>query len=267
VTAQSLDASRWLPLLRDMTARSAQWCVWKNADNALAGRGDIDSAAPYRHWGLLSTGYEVWARSLDATAVVSCRHTPGMKSFVAVLPGLNTLFQFDVFGRTFWRGSPLFSADQLGPLTTLDARGFRRLVPGAEGVFVLLFNGVRRTGRPNEDVLRQKHVSELLQGDWEGALATARILGAPPELRQALQAFRDGSWDARAFLMLQARALGGSLLHRNAPSRLAFRYRARARPCPIVRALRSDRAVPADIERWLWTIRTAHDPRDACVFP
>ena len=33
----------WLPLLRRLTELSPAWGVWKNADRAIAGYGDIDS--------------------------------------------------------------------------------------------------------------------------------------------------------------------------------------------------------------------------------
>ena len=40
----------WLPLLRRFTELSPRWVVWKNADAALAGVGDIDAAAPESDW-------------------------------------------------------------------------------------------------------------------------------------------------------------------------------------------------------------------------
>jgi hypothetical protein len=253
--------TNWLPLLRTMTTTSDRWCVWKNVDRALAGHGDVDSAAPYAEWRDVSNAYEGWARSLGVTIFVTCQHTPGMKSFSAVLPGISTLFQFDVFSETFWRGSPLFAAEQLVPLTTLDHRGFRRLVPGAEGVLLFIFNGVGRTGRPIQTALRQKHVFDLLR-DWEGVVSTTRILRTPDELLDALDAFRTGAWDARSLRKIQMRAVSRSLRDGRAARRVAFQWKARMRPCPIARALRDGRSVPADLDAWRRTIQEANDPRD-----
>jgi hypothetical protein len=258
-------AGRWLPLLRDLTNMSESWCVWKNADRALAGSGDVDSAASYAEWDALAPVHQAWARSNQALAGVACRHTPGLLSLVVVVPDSEFLLQFDLFAETFWRGSRLFTAEALAPLTVLDSRGFRRARPGVEAVFVFLFNGVRRMGRPNVEVLRDKPVVEFLRSDWDGAMAATRAIRAPGSLVHALEAVRDGGWDARAVLSLETGALARSVRRDAAIGRLRFRSHVRFAPCPVNRALRNARRVPGDIEAWLGSIRAANDHRDTIL--
>jgi hypothetical protein len=256
---------RWLPLLGDLTGASPSWCVWKNADRALAGGGDIDSAAPYAEWDALASVHRAWARSNHAIAGVACRHTPGLLSLVVAMPESEALLQLDLFAETFWRGSRLFVAEQLAPLMVLDTRGFRRIRPGAEGVFLFLFNGVRRTAGPDVEAIRRKGVGELLRTDWDGAIAAARVLQAPRSLIRALHAVREGRWDTRAVLATETRALVRSFSEEDALGRLRFRSQVRFAPCPVDRALRNARRVPRDVEAWLGAIRSANDPHDSIL--
>ena len=40
----------WMPLLQGLTEPSPGWLVWKNAESALTGTGDIDAAADETDW-------------------------------------------------------------------------------------------------------------------------------------------------------------------------------------------------------------------------
>jgi hypothetical protein len=256
--SRSVDTpSLWLPLLRTLTLSSPHWGVWKNADRALAGIGDIDSAAPGEEWKLLSERHEHWAASNQAIAAIACSHVPDLLILIAVFPRLEKMLQLDLFAHCSWRGSRLFSAEQLTPLMVEDPRGFRRLTPGAEGVLLLLLNGVRWGGRPDVGALGEKRVWDLLQEDPAGVAAAADVVGAPGEVMRAVTAYREGDWARLALLSLETRAVIRSLIRRRALARrVVFRSGLHARICPVDQALRNDRRVPANLGKWFQSIRS-----------
>lgn len=114
----------------------------------------------------------------------------------------------DAPARGTFRGSTLISAETLLPLSEIDARGFRRVRPGVEGVIKLCMNGVRKGGLPNWDALEVKRVAELLAADPDGVRLGAQLLGAA---RQALlagaEAVVHGEWDRRAMATVEAWSL------------------------------------------------------------
>jgi hypothetical protein len=90
--------------------------------------------------------------------------------------------QLDLVDEPPFRGSRLFSADQLRPLMVVDERGFRRIRDGAEGFFLLLYKGMPRGGRPDWLSIKRYRVIEKLTSDWSGAEATAALLGRAGDL-------------------------------------------------------------------------------------
>jgi hypothetical protein len=250
----------WLPLLRRLTEVSPKWLVWKNADAALAGIGDIDAAAPDDDWPAIEETFASWALEHDVGPVVVCRHIPGGLNLIAVPAGQATFLEMGVKQRRIWRGATLFQLEDLLPMAELDERGFRRLRPGAEGFLKLLLNGTRRDGRPNEAALAAKGVRQQLLADPPGVHAAAALFG--PGRRVAERAGRRaarGGWDRPAMLAVQGLALlraasqPGILL-----SRLRFRIRTR-HTCPLVRAiLFGGRRIPADREAWLRELAEDH---------
>jgi hypothetical protein len=250
----------WLPLLRRLTAISPSWVVWKNVDSALHGIGDIDAAAAPADWPLIEREFIAWAASAGAGPVVTCPHIPGGLNLVAAPQGMTTLLEMGVKARKIWRGATLFALEDLAPMVEIDPRGFRRLRPGAEGLFKFVLNGTRWSGRPDWNGIREKHVVELLRRDPEGAELALRLLGpGAPALRRAIAAAARGGWDRHAVLALQGCALARGLW---SPTMLARRVRFRLtaqRRCPVVASLLGDhRRIPADRERWLQQVAATH---------
>jgi len=263
--ARDPAAADWLPLLRRLTLVSPSWGVWKNASDALAGSGDIDSSGSPTDWPLVEREFESWAGERQLTPVFACRHIPGGINLIAVPSGAPLLLELSVKERKVFRGSNLFTWRDLVPLMEMDALGFRRLRAGAEGLFKLVLNGATRDGKRNVIGLRSKHVLELLRSDPSGVELAARTFGpaAPAVLRSARTAMI-GDWDRPALMATNAWALGRALLHPvDLSQRAQFHFVAKQR-CPVLNALLKDhRRVPADRATWLAAVTRSHERHEA----
>lgn len=252
----------WLPLLRRLTDDIPMWCVWKNAESAFTGTGDIDAAAPDETWPTIETRFTEWARERDLGPVVVCRHIPGGLNLVAVPDDASTLLEVGTKARRVWRGGTLFVLDDLVPLFVTDPRGFRTVRPGAEGLFKLALNGLRWDGTANEEGLRVKRVRELLAADPEGVEQAARIVfgrGADAAITGA-RAAAAGGWDRRAMLAVQNRGLAQALSEPQVLARrVRFRLSGRQR-CPVVHVLlEHGRVIPDDRRAWLREVAVDHE--------
>lgn len=258
-------ADLWLPLLRRLTELSPEWVLLKNADSALAGYGDIDSAASSSHWPILIAEFERWASVHGLGPVISCPHIPNLTHNVA-LAGAEPFFELDLMTRKVFLGSTLYTPADIASLAELDTRGFRRLRPGAEGLFKLVNNGSWRSGRPNEKALQSKQIPELLACDPEGVRLAASLFG--PSERQIValaEAVVAGRWNRRAMLAVEAwsviRAVGE-------PQSVAARVRARVavRKCPVLQAVfKWGRRAPTPPEAWLRHVARTHRVSNAGV--
>jgi hypothetical protein len=231
----------------------------KNVDRMLKGSGDIDSLAPTSSWLGISDVFEEWAFSNGFTGVASCRHVPGVLLLMAISPDEPALSELDVCDECYWRGSRLFTAAQVAPLIVQDPRGFRCLRPGAQGLFVLLLNGVRRGGKQDVLAIEDKQVRELVESDPEGARSAARTLGfAQGAAMRLAGALRDREWDRGAALWLEAQALTRALMGpRRLVARIGFRIGA-FRTCPVVEATKGSWNTPRDLEGWLNVVADTH---------
>lgn len=249
----------WLPLLRELTRSSSSWATLKNIDDALDGKGDIDSVAPISEWPLIASAFGRWAAAHEFGPVISCRHLPGSLLLVARPPGSSRLLELHVVARGAFRGGWLFTAEQMGILTELDERGFRRLRPGAEGLLLLLWNGIETGGAATTDAGRLKRIAGLLANDPAGVEAAARALrcGGGPALDLAT-ALVAGSWSRRSALRAEA---AGVIAAFGQPevlaSRLAFRF-VTARRCAVLRALTAGRRIPSDEAGWYERVALTH---------
>jgi hypothetical protein len=250
----------WLPLLRRLTEVSPTWVVWKNVESALFGTGDIDCAAAQSEWPRIEEEFRLWAVERELGPVVVCRHIPGGLNLVAIPEAMQTFLEMGVKSTRIFRGSVLFTLDDLASLIEMDPRGFRRIRRGAEGFFKLLLNGTRWGGRPNWDGLRQKHVVELLQEDLEGARMAARLLGVAERAGVAgAERAASGGWDFPAMFTVDAWCLLRGLARP-----VVFLRRARFRlytrtACPVVSAiLGGKRMIPVDRDRWLSKVASRH---------
>jgi hypothetical protein len=250
----------WLPLLRRLTASSDTWLVWKNVESAFEGIGDVDAAAARADWPVIEREFRQWAAEQGVGPVVVCRHIPGGLNLIAVPRGSATFLEMGVKAQRMWRGATIFELDDLLPMVVVDERGFRRLRPGAEGLFKLLLNGTRRDGGPNETGLQAKHVRELLAGDPEGARQAAGALGSARRavLRGARRAAA-GGWDRAAMLAVEGWAFLQAVRHPSVSlARIRFRLRGRA-TCPVVEAILGEgRRIPPDRDGWLQLLARNH---------
>jgi hypothetical protein len=229
---------RWLVLLRRLTDRFPQWVVWKNADVALGGRGDIDVVAPAQDWDGIQEQFVKWASEQGLGPALMCRHVPGSMFLFAADPRWDAPFELDVKARGLHRGATVFRPADLVPLSVLDPRGFRRLRPGAEGMFKLILNGVKRAGRPRVERVASERVRELLASDPDGLREAALLFGVARAAAQRLaEEVARGRWRRGSSLLVEARARARAVVH---PSHLMRRAEARLvrrRGCPGIKAL------------------------------
>jgi hypothetical protein len=252
-------SAQWIPLLRRLTETLPAWGLWKNADSALAGRGDFDSTAPTSDWGVVTAAFEEWAGDHGLGPVTACHHVPGVLFIVAVDRARSVLVELDVNARKYFRGWTMFRPEAIAPLMEIDARGFRRVRPGAEGVILLTQNGMRWGGRPDPRGLARKGVAELLRADPGGVEAAASLFGvAAPALGAAARSVAEGGWNRGAFVTVEAYAVARALL---APGVLVTRLWAKRvkKRCPVLKSIFSEhRAVPRDHDAWVRAVARDH---------
>ena len=165
--------AQWMDLLRRIASKHSPAVVWKNAEAGLSGEGDIDVMAPRSGWEEIERSFRRWATDHDLGAVAVCRHIPGTKYLIAVDSRERAFLQLDIKDRATFRGATVFEPGALEVVSEDDARGFRRLRPGAEGLFKLVINGI-----PLEDV----PIARTSQRNgWRSFSAPMRrAIGAPP---------------------------------------------------------------------------------------
>jgi hypothetical protein len=250
----------WTPLVQTLTREFPDWTIWKNADAALTGSGDIDSAAPTRDWDAIVLTFRQWAHECGLGPVIECRHPPRTMFLVALDETRTTFLELDVLGRKYFRGGTLFRAEELVPLSQLDDRGFRVIRPAAQALILLLCNGLRWGGRPDFPGIRKRHVARLFEADLEGVRDVATCLHLPERsVLAAVQRLLNGNWDRRSMLKIEGSALLRSFRE---PRVIASRIRFRAfskKGCPLLRAVfYGDRVIPGDPETWLREVRRDH---------
>jgi len=262
VVEQAVDRTElWLGLMRRLTEQVPGWAVWKNADSAFAGTGDVDSFAPPAEWPNIRRIFVAWVAEQGLGPVIVCRHIPQGPHFITLQPDSPYIVQLDVKVRGTFRGSTLIDAWDLQRLSEIDPRGYRRVRPGVEGVIKLCMNGTRKGGRPNHEGLETKRVAELLRVDPEGVELGSRLLGrASGALQRGAAAVVEGGWDRSAMRRVEAWSLLRGVAEPGvAASRVWFLYWA-AKRCPVVSLIRDhDRRVPSDRDRWLAEVARDHE--------
>lgn len=252
--------SLYIPLIRRLTEEFPAWTVWKNAEAALSGSGDIDSAAPLRDWNSIVRAFRTWAGDAGLGPVIECRHPPKTMFLIAVDQNRRTFLELDVSGRKYFRGGTLFYAEDLIPLARRDPRGFRVIRPAAQAIVLWLCNGLRWGGRPDAAALKNRHVIELLREDLDGIPQAASCLRLPEgPLLKAVDHLLNGSWDRASMLKIEGTAVFRALV---SPGVLASRARFRLwtkRSCPVLRTVFfSARNIPEDYDSWIREVRSSH---------
>ena len=250
----------WTPLVQTLTRDFPDWTIWKNADAALAGSGDIDSAAPARDWDAIVLTFRRWAHDCGLGPVIECRHPPRTMFLAALDESRRTFLELDVLGRKYFRGGTLFRAEELVPLGQLDDRGFRVIRPAAQALILLLCNGLRWGGRPDVAGIRKRDIRALLEADLAGVREAARCLHLPERpVLAAVRALLSGEWDRPSMLKIEGSAV---LRAFREPRVIASRVRFRALSktgCPLLRVIfYGDRVIPGDAEEWLRAVRRDH---------
>jgi hypothetical protein len=249
----------WLPLLRRLTESSPYWGVWKNADAALGGQGDIDSVSAPIDRGTLLKEFAVWAGGNKFSPVFVCPHLPGSLLAVAIRDR-RELVELQLCEKAIFRGSTLFQAADLRPLMVMDERGFRRLRPGAEGLLLLFHNGMTRGGRPAPRALQRKNIVDLLRQDTEGMEAASVLFRATRKWASRLaEAVLDGEWDRRSAVLVEfwaaVRGFGEPWL---LASRATYQLTG-GRYCPLLPILRRGRRLQGDVEAFISKAKKRHD--------
>jgi hypothetical protein len=251
----------WLPLLRRLTLRFPRWSVWKNVGSALNGSGDVDSLAPPRDWPAIELEFRQWAAENGLSPVIVCRHVPQGPHFIALQEGSPYLMQLDVKIRGTFRGSTLIDVPSLLELSEMDAEGFRRVRPGAEGMIKLACNATRRGGRRNDGGLRQKGVAELLRSDPEGVRVAAALLFGPAEKAAlaAADAVVQGEWDRRAMLIVEGWSLLRSAAEPWVPLSRAWFDAVGKKRCAVLHVIREEnRRIPGERAAWIGEVAKRH---------
>lgn len=253
-------AALWTPLIEGLTREFPHWTIWKNAEAALAGSGDVDSAAPEGDWDAIVLAFRRWAGDVGLGPVIECRHPPRTMFLAALDETRTTFLELDVLARKYFRGGTLFRAEELVPLSRVDARGFRMVTPAAQALILLLCNGLRWGGRPDFEGIRKRHVRELLAMDLDAVPDAARRMHLPVRATlAAVHALLDDAWDRRAMLAIERSAIVRAFRE---PGIIASRIRFRAvskKGCPFLRTVfYGDRIIPGGADAWLSEVRREH---------
>jgi len=129
------DAPHWLALARGLSEVAPGWVACKSVGGAPTEASDLSSAAPVEEWDVLSQEFRRWAAANRLGPVVVCTHEPHVLHLIA-LDGPLRFFVLSLRARRVVRGATLYVPETLRPVTELDAWGFRRTRPGAEGVIL-----------------------------------------------------------------------------------------------------------------------------------
>jgi thymidylate kinase len=252
-------AEVWLPLLVELTECCPAWTVWKSADEALLGTGDVDAVAPRTSWPSIESIFRKWA-SERGWPVVVCRHIPWTLNLFALVD--RELLQLEVKSKVSFRGAVHFTAADAVLVSELDDGGFRRLRPGAEGLIKLTLHGLRRGGRPNRQALEHHEVAKSLREDPSGAVGMAHAFGfARRASIRAAEVFAAGDWDRRAMLTVEGWAAVRAIAQPHVTLQREWFRRVRRRRCPVLQAVYAhQRTLPEDENVWLGHARaTGHD--------
>jgi hypothetical protein len=253
----------WLPLLQRLTEAAPTWGVWKRPDSALQGGGDIDAVGAEAEWSTIVDVYRGWARDQSLGPVVTCTHSPGLLVLAACLgEDPTSLLQMDVYAERIFRGSTLVSAEALRAVMRADPRGFRRLRPGAEGVLLLLAEGVLRGGRPARASTTDA-IAQLLRDDPRGVSETTALFGERGRhALAAADALAGGGWARRELAWFELESALRLVRRPRELSKTLLRDVRRHRPCGVLQALQAGRRVPGERGRWLDEQRRSHEVYD-----
>jgi hypothetical protein len=173
--------------------------------------------------------------------------------------GRHELVELQLCERAMFRGSTLFTAEQLNPFMVMDGRGFRRLRAGSEGLLLLFHNSMRRGGAPMlESGEKAKRPLELMRSDLDGMEGATVIFGTVREqARRIAVAALEGGWDRRSALAVEAWAIARGLMD---PRSFAARalYRMNDANCSLLPVLRRGRKLHGDTEAWLTHVLRTH---------
>ena len=251
------DVPHWLALARGLSEVAPSWVACKSVGGAPTESSDLASTVHAEEWDALTHEFRRWAAATRLGPIVVCTHEPHVLHLIA-LDGPLRFFLLSLTARRVVRGATLFVPETLRPVVELDAWGFRRTRPGAEGV-ILLLDAVAHDGvEPDWRSLRARDVGGLVARDRIGVRETARLLLGPVDraMVQLAEAVEGGRWDRRALASLQRWCVARSLVE---PAIMATWMRHRfIRPCAVLDAIAAGRRVPGDRRVWLDEVAADH---------
>jgi hypothetical protein len=252
-------SSAWMELLHLLTEVCADCAVDGDVSEGFAGIGDIDLIAPTRSWPIIEREFLAWAVNHELRQVIVCRHRPGVLILLAGGEHDSTFYEMEVRAIRYFRGTLLFEAGDLAPLTKLDSTGVRRLGSGAGGLMRLIVSGTRWSGQLKWNKERLARVSERMRRDPQGVAAAAEVFGwAKKAALLGAESAVAGEWNRRAMLTVTAWALLKSLSRPDALVRRTLRRDAE-RECLVLRTLiQNKKEIPDDFEKWLDAVRVDH---------
>ena len=245
----------WLPLIQTLSKMFSGFSIFKNSDSALLGKGDIDAVAPVENWNAIAVEFRRWACSQGLESVVECRHFHNVLFLVALDRKNQTFWELDLLSNSHFRGSVLFHAEDLVAHSVMDPRGYRRIRPGAEGLLLLLHNGMRWGGSKQEDWMNKGTIQYLLSQDPDGVELLARQLQLPSQPTQdAVLAVVQGSWNRKALVAIEWWAIKRAI---QAPRTFLKRpiHRMRKKNCPLLNQIfHLNRRINQSPDEWLITM-------------
>lgn len=253
-------SAEWLGLLRRFAARSPRWAVHGDVTEGFTAEGDVDLIAAEGDWPAISEEFAAWRTESGLGPVVVCPHRPGVMVLVALPRNGGPFYELEVRARRHFKGSTLWTADRLAPLTEIAPEGYRRVRAGAAGVLKLLPNGLAGAGGPKWNAAKRDRVARRLAADREGVQAACCLFGlAARAAERGAEAVAAGGWSRRDMLVVEGWALLRSLGEwRTLWSRARFRT-GRAGRCAVLEAVAGGRRVPADEDAWLTAVAADHE--------
>ena len=257
-------ASPWVDLLGQLDSIAPGVGVWKNADAALDGNGDIDYFAPRSTWPAIAATFRSWSESHGFECMPPCLHRPGALYLIAIDRRGRRLMQLDVRERLTLAGSEMMDASELGTLLQEGRYGFKQLRPGAEATLKLMVKCIDPRGRLRAECLEEESVSAGIGADLASARQASSLLRhGRHEADRLVLSIASGHPDSVAARSLMRGVRMAAFLHPWRVARLVW-YRLRRKWCPTLAwILAQGQQVPPHLDRWVDDVRRVHHNADS----
>ena len=257
------ERAPWASLLRQLDAMAPAIGVWKNADEALDGYGDVDYFAPTGLWPEIADAFRSWSETHGYEYLPPCPHKPWTMYLLAVDRERGRLMQLDVRDRLTLAGAEIIDANGLGRLLEATPDGFKTLRRGAQATVKLLTKCIDGQGRLDRGCLDDESVTSGIHADPVGALeAVQRLRHGRPAVNRLVASIAAGRPDPAEARSLLRRLRAASLLRPGTLAAIAA-HRLRKRTCPTLKWILSEgQRLPERPDDWIGEVREAHGDGD-----